>query len=86
MNVNIEFFVLDPIENLITCLNFKMDKVIYFGHSDVMTSDRQKHTERILREVCGVKQVEFHVVSQKNLSSVVERMTEVLQGLSVEKY
>ena len=79
MNVNIEFFVLDPIENLITCLNFKMDKVIYFGHSDVMTFDRQKHTERILREVCGVKQVEFYVVSQKNLYSVVERMTEVLK-------
>lgn len=79
MNVNIEFFVLDPIENLITCLNFKMDKVIYFGHSDVMTPDRQKHTERILRDVCGVKAVEFHVVSQKNLYSVVERMTEVLK-------
>lgn len=79
MNVNIEFFVLDPIENLITCLNFKMDKVIYFGHSDVMTSYRQKHTERILREVCGVKAVEFHVVSQRNLQSVVERMEEVLK-------
>lgn len=79
MNVNIEFFVLDPIENLITCLNFKMDKVIYFGHSDIMIPDRQKHTERILREVCGVKEVEFHVVSQRNLQSVVERMTEVLK-------
>lgn len=79
MNVNIEFFVLDPIENLITCLNFKMDKVIYFGHSDVMTSYRQKHMERILREVCGVKEVEFQVVSQRNLHSVVERMTEVLK-------
>ncbi len=79
MNINIEFFVLDPIENLITCLNFKMDKVIYFGHSDVMTSYRQKHTEKILKEVCGVKAVEFHVVSQRNLQSVVERMTEVLE-------
>ncbi|MBE5866918.1 MAG: DUF1887 family protein [Lachnospiraceae bacterium] len=79
MNVNIEFFVLDPIENLITCLNFKMDKVIYFGHSDVMTSYRQKHTARILREVCGVKAVEFHVVSQRNLQSVVEHMEEILK-------
>lgn len=79
MNINIEFFVLDPIENLITCLNFKMDKVIYFGHGDVMTAYRQKHTEKILKEVCGVKTVEFHVVSQRNLQSVVERMTEVLE-------
>lgn len=79
MNVNMEFFDRDPIENLITCLNFEMDKVVYFGHSDLMTSERQKNTERILRELCGVRQVEFHVVSQRDLYSVVERMTEVLK-------
>lgn len=79
MNVNMEFFDKDPIENLITCLNFEMDKVVYFGHSDLMTPERQKNTERILRDLCGVKQVEFHVVSQRNLYSVIERMTEVLK-------
>ena len=79
MNINMEFFVRDPIENLITCLNFKMDKVIYFGHSDLMTAERQKITETVLKERCGVKQVEFHVLSQRNLYSVLERLTEVLQ-------
>lgn len=79
MNINIEFFVRDPIENLITCLNFKMDKVIYFGHSDLMTAERQKTTETVLKERCGVKQVEFHVLSQRNLYSVLERLTTVLQ-------
>ena len=79
MNVIMELFGREPIENLITCLNFEIDKVIYFGYSDVMTSKRQQNTERILRELCGVSQVEFHVVSQRNLYSVVERMTEVLE-------
>ncbi len=79
MNVNIEFFDRDPIENLITCLNFKMDKVVYFGYSDLMTKERQDNTRRILKKLCDIDQVEFHVVSQRNLYSVVERLTQTLQ-------
>ena len=37
MNVLIEFFDEEPIENLITCTHFHMDKVICFGYKPVMT-------------------------------------------------
>ena len=37
MNVLIEFFDEEPIENLITCTHFHMDKVICFGYNPIMT-------------------------------------------------
>lgn len=72
MNVNIEFFDSEPLENLITCLNFKMDKVIFFGHSDTMTDDRMKDTRRALHNICQIEDVEFITVSQKSLYKVLE--------------
>lgn len=72
MNVNIEFFDSEPLENLITCLNFKMDKVIFFGHSDTMTESRILDTRRALRNICGIEEVEFITVSQKSLYKVLE--------------
>lgn len=74
MNVNIEFFDSEPLENLITCLNFKMDKVIFFGHSDTMTQDRMKDTRRALRNICKIEDVEFITVSQKSLYKVLEML------------
>lgn len=72
MNVNIEFFDSEPLENLITCLNFKMDKVIFFGHSDTMTEERIKDTRRALKNICNIENVEFITVSQKSLYKVLE--------------
>lgn len=72
MNVNIEFFDSEPLENLITCLNFKVDKVIFFGHSDTMTDNRIQDTRRALKNICGILDVEFITVSQKSLSKVLE--------------
>lgn len=84
MNVNIEFFDSEPLENLITCLNFKMDKVIFFGHSDTMTDDRVKDTRRALKNICNITDVEFVTVSQKSLYKVLELLEKeinaVMQG------
>lgn len=74
MNINIEFFDEEPIENLITCMNFKMDKVIFFGHSDVMSPERVKVTRKSLENICGITDADFIEVSQKNLYKIVELM------------
>ena len=34
MVVNYEFLGDEPIENLITCMNFKIDKAVFFGYND----------------------------------------------------
>lgn len=69
MKVNVEFLDTDPIENVITCLNFKMDKVIYFGYPEVIERYRDM-TESFLKERCGVSEVCFYAVSQTDLDDV----------------
>lgn len=79
MNINIEFFDEEPIENLITCMNFKMDKVLFFGHSDVMTQEKIQNTRKSLKQICGIEEVEFFEVSTKNLYKIVELMEREIQ-------
>ena len=71
MNVNFEFFDKEPLENIITCLNYKMDKVIFFGHSDLMNQRRIQITRNSLKNICGIEEVKFIEVSQSNLYRVV---------------
>ena len=79
MNVNIEFFDKEPIENIITCLKFKMDKVVFFGQQDIMTTEAKGITKRTLREICGIEDVSFVELSMKDIDRVLEGITSVVQ-------
>ena len=79
MNVNFEFFDKEPLENLITCLNYKMDKVIFFGHSDLMNQRRIQVTRDSLKNICGIEDVKFIEMSQSNLYRVVEVLEKEIQ-------
>lgn len=58
MVVDFEFFSNEPIENVITCMHFKVDKVVYFGYYD-MVQNRSECTENFLKKYCGVQSVIF---------------------------
>ena len=79
MNVNIELFDKEPIENLITCLNLKIDKVVYFGYFDVMTQAAIETTKKSLRKMCGDVETEFVEVSRKELSKGVDALERVVE-------
>ncbi len=79
MNVNFEFFDKEPIENLITCLNYKMDKVIFFGHSDLMNQERIENTRNSLKTICGITDIRFIEMSKKNLYRVLEVLEKEIQ-------
>ncbi len=79
MNIDIEFFDVEPIENLVTCLNYKMDKVIYFGYSDDMTEHRKKVTKKSLRKICGLENVEFVEICRNNLDKIVDSVEKVIK-------
>ena len=49
MIVNIEFFDEEPIENVITNLNFQMDKTIFFGYEEIM-KPHKKTIEAFLKK------------------------------------
>ncbi len=80
MNVNIEFLGKEPIENLITCMNFKMDKTVFFGYSEVI-EELSECTKRFLVKYCGMKQenILFRELSRTDFASVLRGMREVLQ-------
>lgn len=71
MHINIEFLDDDPIENVITCMNFKIDKTIFFGDEEVIQRQRDK-TRKFLKKYCAVKSVEFIVVPPTNLNKCIQ--------------
>ena len=42
MVVNYEFLDKEPIDNLVTCLNFKVDKVVYLGFDEDIAKFRDR--------------------------------------------
>ena len=81
MNVNIEFLGKEPIENLITCMNFKMDKTIYFGYSEVI-EELSESTTKFLMKYCGMKRdaILFRELSHTDFAAVLQAMRVVLQA------
>ena len=78
MFVNFEFLGSDPIENVITCMNFKMDKVIFFGFHEII-QQQKRQTEEFLRNYCGVKKVVFLPLSHSDLQSILDTMGGVIK-------
>ena len=57
MDVIFEFLGKELIENVITCMNYQIDKVVYFGYQD-MINNFQYSMEKFLKTYCAVKNVE----------------------------
>lgn len=54
MVVNFEFLGGEPIENLITCMNFRIDKVVFFGYHEVIEKQKTR-TDRFLKNTAVCK-------------------------------
>lgn len=80
MNVNVEFLGREPIENLITCMNFKMDRTIFFGYSEVI-EELAECTTKFLVKYSGMKQenILFQELSHTDFAAVLQGLREVLQ-------
>lgn len=74
MIINFEFLDEEPIENIITCLHYKVDKVVFFGEK-VRIDEKKNSIERFLKKYCNVKErSEFLEISDTDLDSVVKVM------------
>lgn len=78
MIVNFEFLDDEPIENLITCMNFKIDRVVFFGYHKTIEEQKER-TEKFLKKYCGVQTVVFHALSQHDLQSALNTMRKEVQ-------
>ncbi len=78
VKVNFEFLGTEPMENMITCMNYKIDKVVYLGYNEVI-EEQKATTIRFLKRQCGVEKVKFHPLSKRDLYSVVSTMRKLIQ-------
>lgn len=78
MVVVFEFLSTEPIENLITCLNYKVDKVVYFGYHETIQSLKDS-TKMFLKKHCGVGDVVFHPLSHNDLQSILHAMKKEIE-------
>ena len=78
MITNFEFFDEEAIENVITCLHFKMDRVIFFGEKE-MLKEHKDETKNFLKRHCNVKEVLFYEIASDNPNQVIKTMQTVIQ-------
>ncbi len=79
MNILIRFLSKEPVENLVTAMHWRLDKVIFLGYEDYMKL-RRTDTEHFLKKYCGVDRVEFHTVSRTNLDNIVQKIRDEVES------
>jgi len=73
MVVIFEFLGSEPIENVITCMHYKIDKVVYFGYHETIQA-LKKSTDKFLGKYCGVHDTVYHALPKDDLQSVLKTM------------
>lgn len=77
MIVNFDFLDDEPIENVITSLNFQIDKAVYFGYSDSIRKYSET-LESFLKKYCGGQDAEFIQVPKGKLGETLAIMREAV--------
>ena len=78
MVVVFEFLSREPIENVITAMNFQVDKLVFFGNHEDIISQKER-TENFLRKYCDVQSIVFLPLSGSNLQSVLQTMRKEIE-------
>ena len=77
MTVNFDFLDNEPIENVITGLNFQIDKTVYFGYADSIRKYGET-LESFLKKYCGGQETEFIPVPKGKLKETLAIMREAV--------
>lgn len=84
MSVVFEFLSIEPIENLITPMHYKIDTVVYFTYK-ALKKDRAVITQSFLEKYCNVKNVEFVEIPDDNMEKCFNVMYKKIKAYSKEK-
>ncbi len=85
MNVDIEFFSEDAIENIATCLDYKIDKVIFIGYHEPMNTARTRNFAGLIKNIIGISNIEFIEVIEHDLDDIVEKLEDIVMYEKKEK-
>ena len=78
MIVVFEFLGIEPVDNVITCMHYRVDKVVYFGYQETIR-EKKKTTEYFLKEYCGVKEVTFVTMPKDDLQGTLKAMRQAIE-------
>lgn len=78
MNVNIEFFSDEPLENIATCLSYNVDKIIFIGYKEAIKAANQRYFTLLLKNVLNIKYVAFVPVEHYDLSDIMDKLEETV--------
>ena len=82
MIVNYEFLVNEPLDNLITCLNYAVDRVVYFGYERTITRHMMT-LKHFLSKRCGIEDVTFIELPEYKLGDTLRIIeSEIRRSLS----
>lgn len=81
MLVDIEFFCEDPLDNVLSCLKIKFDKVIFVGYKneDMDTVARENVRQLLMSPKINVKEVEYIVVPERDMQGIRNRMEDLVK-------
>ena len=82
MFVGIEMFSEDPMDNVISCLKFKFDKIIFLGYSnEAMDLTGKDTTRRFLQSSkIGVHDIQFIVLPEAGFEEVENKIWDTIQS------
>jgi len=78
VNVNIEFFSDDMIENISTSLRYNIDKLIFVGYKEPMKSAKKRNLIGLLKNYINIENVEFVEVNEYDLKDIVNKLDHVV--------
>lgn len=80
MFVDIELFSEDPLDNVVPCLKFQFDKVIFFGYAEEQMDEvARKTVERFLKSPrVGVKEIQFVQLSDQGYADVEQKISAIV--------
>lgn len=70
MTVCFEFLNREPLDNMVTFLNYRFDKVIFFGVTRAIKK-AEKTADSFLKKYCDVKETEFIPLPSDNLNEIM---------------
>lgn len=81
MNVDIEFFSDDPMDNVLSCLKFDFPKVIFLGYAEEDMDRAAKSTVAafLKSEKIGVKSLEFIALPEGKLDKIEAALIDIVQ-------
>ena len=78
MNIDIEFFSEDALENIATCLDYNMDKIIFMGYSEPMNTARVRNLSGLIKNVIGINEIDFVEVEKQDLAYMVACLEDII--------